>query len=336
MTQQSKDLSISIKGFSPLVSIIIPLYNKEDFVEETLLSALNQSYSNIEILVINDGSTDHSLNVINKYICSYPSKIRLIDQRNKGACNARNVGIRKSNGEYLQFLDADDLLDSDKISSQIDILSGQSSDCVVFGKWIFFESSLDDFMVEDFEFYKDYKNPHHLLIDLWNSQQMIASFCWLIPRSIILKSGTWDESLYLNQDGDFFSRVILSSKSVVFSEKSMGYYRKPNNNNNILTQKNIRSSYSLFKTFVNYEKNISHFGNGYNVRKGLIKNYEHFIYRMSSVTPELCIVAFEKIKRLKGNNFPYRFSHSKLLYFSQFFGIYFVIKIKIMFVKLRK
>ena len=98
-----------------LVSIIIPVYNKASYIKETLDSALNQIYPNTEIIVVDDGSFDGSIEILQEYFEKYPKRIVLIDQENKGVSSATNTGIQASKGDYIQFLDADDLLSSDKI-----------------------------------------------------------------------------------------------------------------------------------------------------------------------------------------------------------------------------
>ena len=95
-----------IKMKEPLVSIIIPVYNKAAYVRETLESALGQTYPHIEIVLVNDGSKDESLSILEEFKSRYPDKIILINQENGGVSKATNVGIQASKGAYIQFLDA--------------------------------------------------------------------------------------------------------------------------------------------------------------------------------------------------------------------------------------
>ncbi|MBS9525597.1 glycosyltransferase family 2 protein [Litoribacter alkaliphilus] len=304
----------------PLVSVIIPVFNKKDFVEEAVNSVLNQTYDNLEILLIDDGSIDGSTKILKNLALRYPSKIKLIQQTNKGACHARNIGIQESKGDYIQFLDSDDVLDTQKIKSQVEKLNWQPKDVIIFGRWEYFDHQIGDLAAEESPFYREYPKPFELLVELWTSQQMIASFSWLVPREILIKSGKWDESLCLNQDGDFFSRVILASGLLKYDKSAKGYYRKPKKNN-ISIRKDQEASKSLYKTFENYQNNIFKVDQGKKVKRGLIKNYEHFIYRMNAISPELCCQAFEKIKALFGKKRPYGFFDSKLLFFAQYIGL---------------
>lgn len=100
----------------PLVSIVIPCYNSSKFVAETIDSVLNQSYKNIELIVVNDGSTDNSLSIIQQFT---DNRIQLISKENAGVSAARNSGFKKAKGEFIMFLDADDLIDSSFVEKAV-------------------------------------------------------------------------------------------------------------------------------------------------------------------------------------------------------------------------
>ncbi|RYE28756.1 MAG: glycosyltransferase, partial [Sphingobacteriales bacterium] len=100
----------------PLVSIIIPVFNAEKFLSQSIESAINQTWRNVEIIIVDDGSTDQSVQVAKMYA---NNKVLLVQQENRGASAARNTGISHSNGVFFQFLDADDMLSKDKIAEQL-------------------------------------------------------------------------------------------------------------------------------------------------------------------------------------------------------------------------
>lgn len=108
-----------------LVSVIVPVFNREYMVSKTLDSILLQIYPHVEIVVINDGSTDNSLLVLSEYAKRYPGKIIVIDQENAGQVRARNKGIEVARGEYIAFLDSDDTWVQDKLSQQIPLFEGK-------------------------------------------------------------------------------------------------------------------------------------------------------------------------------------------------------------------
>ena len=107
-----------------LVSVVIPVYNAENLISLCLDSVLNQTYKNIEIIVVNDGSTDSTSDVLNEYQCkSNNINLQIIHQINSGPSVARNVGIRLARGQYIAFLDSDDIWRTDKIEKQMEFLS---------------------------------------------------------------------------------------------------------------------------------------------------------------------------------------------------------------------
>ena len=106
----------------PLISIVLPLYNAEKYIEETLISILNQTYQNFELLIINDASTDKSLDIVKEYSEKY-SNIKIVNLReNSGVSNARNTGIANSKGEYVAFIDSDDIWKENKLELQIEYM----------------------------------------------------------------------------------------------------------------------------------------------------------------------------------------------------------------------
>ena len=113
------------------VSIIIPVYNAEKFIEKGIKSILEQTYKNIEIILINDGSADNSLKIIKKYEKKFPDIIKVYNQKNMGVGKTRNKGIEVSNGDYITFIDADDYIDSDFIETLMNKIS--DNDIIVSG-----------------------------------------------------------------------------------------------------------------------------------------------------------------------------------------------------------
>lgn len=115
-----------------LVSVIIPVFNTEDYVDSCLESVVSQTYRNIEIIVVNDGSTDGSLKVLRKWE-SMDCRIRVIDKINQGVSAARNTAIDEANGIYIMFLDSDDWLRNDAIDCMLRVIKEEDSDIVICG-----------------------------------------------------------------------------------------------------------------------------------------------------------------------------------------------------------
>lgn len=227
---------------SPLVSIIIPVYNSENFLKETIESAIGQTWSNKEILIIDDGSTDNSLAIARKF---ESSQVKVFSQQNKGASAARNKGLLEARGDYIQFLDADDLLSPDKISRQIDILEKKPG-MVSISSTIHFKGTLTDAgepSVYEEAFICDDDDPVHFLVNLWGGYSkhgsMITVHSWLTPRNIVDKAGLWNENLSLDDDGEYFCRVVLSSAGIV-KAPGFNYYRKHSDLKSQSSQNDLR------------------------------------------------------------------------------------------------
>jgi len=221
----------------PLVSIIIPNFNSLKYIEETLNSVFNQTYDHIEIIIVDDGSTDGSF----EYISALNnSNVKLFKNPGKGACAARNYGFSLVNGEYIQFLDSDDTLDTDKIKSQIDLLLDFPERVGVCSTKHFYEDK-NKVVVTDTPFLFSTNKPQEFLLKLYGADgkhhNMVAQHAWLVPKHIIEKAGLWNENLVKDQDGEFFCRVVMASKGICYSENVFCYYRKNSQNVSISSGK---------------------------------------------------------------------------------------------------
>lgn len=235
---------------NPLVSIIIPIYNAEKYLTETVESALSQTWANKEIIIVDDGSNDNSVPIAKGF---ESEMVKIITQQNKGAAAARNAGLMEAKGDYIQFLDADDLLSPDKIESQIACLNGSSTQLAIC-KTVHFndgENYLNGIQSIDW-FYADSDDAIDFLTKLYAGEEvmpgyggMITIHSWLTPRKLIDKAGLWNERLSLDDDGEFFCRVVLASDGIKFSDRGLNYYRKFNHRQSLSAQasrKNMESA----------------------------------------------------------------------------------------------
>lgn len=204
-----------------LVSIIIPCYNAEPWLAEALESALAQTWPHKEIIVINDGSSDGSLAVANKYTAR---QVRVIDQPNQGASAARNRGLHEARGDFIQFLDADDLLAPDKIALQMAVLAAAPDGSVAAGPWGRFERDTSDAVFVTEENWRD-STPIDWLILNFAGRGMMQPAAWLTPRRLVTTVGPWDERLTVNDDGEYFCRILLASTGIRFCADARSYYR---------------------------------------------------------------------------------------------------------------
>ncbi|MFN3802198.1 glycosyltransferase family 2 protein [Belliella pelovolcani] len=285
------------KNQDPLVSIIIPVYNKTSYIKETLESALAQTYLNTEIILVDDGSSDGSFEILQEYYEKYPDKIVLIDQENQGVSAATNKGIQAARGEYIQFLDADDLLTSDKIANQIKLLDAHSFSTITSCEWKIFKDNLKQAESMPFGVFQDFNSGLDLIIQFWNHQEMMAISSYLTHRSLIEKAGPWDESLTINQDGEFFTRVLLHADKVVYDSEGKVFYRTPGESN-VSQQKTEKAMKSLIESYRCYEREVLKFEDSQRVRIALKKVYQKFIYDVFPQYPHLIKAAESHIKNL--------------------------------------
>jgi glycosyltransferase involved in cell wall biosynthesis len=205
----------------PRVSIIIPVYNAARFLRDTLASALQQDVSEKEIIVVDDGSADDSLAIARQFA---NDKVRVFSQNNHGASSARNRGLAEARGEFIQFLDADDLLAPDKISQQLNALE-RSPNTIASARWGVFTGDATDAIFADELMYHS-ADSVDWLTEAWTRAGMMQPGCWLASRALLDRAGPWNESLSLDDDGEYFTRVVLASSDVHFVSTAFSYYRR--------------------------------------------------------------------------------------------------------------
>ncbi len=213
------------------VSILVPCYNSEEHLAETIESALGQTWPACEIIVVDDGSTDGSLEVARAY---EGEDVRIIEQSNQGAPAARNRAFQASTGDYIQYLDADDLLHPRKIEAQVAALRESDPGTVAVCSTVYFQ---DGESPEEGQRAKGEQevpwltsnDPVQWLINLWTPGTgwgMVQTGAWLTPREVIKRAGAWAEYVNPDDDGEFFTRVLLQSTGVEYVKDGCVYYRQ--------------------------------------------------------------------------------------------------------------
>lgn len=207
---------------SPKVSVIIPVHNAARWLQDSIDSVLVQTWKNTEIIIVDDGSDDNSADIARR---NESARVKLLQQQNRGAAAARNAGLSIANGEYIQFLDADDLLDLHKIEFQIKRVLQAGDDCVVNGPWAMFSDSLDGVSVSPEPLWRD-MFPVEWLQALFLRKGMMPIHAWLFPRKLLERVGYWDERLTLNDDREFSCRAVAGARNVLFCPEAVSYYRR--------------------------------------------------------------------------------------------------------------
>jgi glycosyltransferase involved in cell wall biosynthesis len=207
---------------TPLVSILIPAYNAERWISDTIRSAIAQTWPQKEIIVVDDGSTDGTLAMARQF---ESNKVRVVTQPNQGAATARNKAFSLSRGDYVQWLDADDLLSRDKIACQMQ-RAEQTRDrrMLLSSSWGYFRSRPHKAKFIPTPLWCDLA-PTEWLIRKWEGNWHMQTATWLVSRELIDAAGPWDTRLLGDDDGEYFSRVINASSCIRFVPQSRVYYR---------------------------------------------------------------------------------------------------------------
>ncbi|MFN7116756.1 MAG: glycosyltransferase family 2 protein [Saprospiraceae bacterium] len=280
-----------------LVSIIIPFYNAQHFLTDTLNSVLQQTYSNLEIILINDGSTDNSLEIATGI---KDSRIKIINQTNQGQSAAANKGISESKGDYIKFLDADDLISPDHISLQVNRLAG-SEEYLASCEWgRFYQNDLSTAKFIPETVWEDLEPLEWLKRAMRQPSDMMGGWLWLIPRQILEKAGGWDERLSLNNDFDFSVRLILASKGIKFTKGARLYYRSglASSLSNSLSKKAIESA--LLTTDLGCQHILKH-ENSEVFQKLCADRYQTWAYRIYPEYPAVVKIFETRAKELGGS-----------------------------------
>jgi len=187
----------------PKVAIITPSFNRSKYISETIDSVLNQTYDNWEQIIVDDGSTDNSIEIINDYI-KKDDRIKLFSRERgpKGACTCRNIAIEKSDADYLIFLDTDDILEPFCIKQRIDAMS-DNLDFAIFPSLLFEEK------IHDLNLWWNIDNNVSELQRQFHQDSICQGTGILIKKTAFEKMGLWDEELLIWQDIELFFRAYI-------------------------------------------------------------------------------------------------------------------------------
>jgi glycosyltransferase involved in cell wall biosynthesis len=209
----------------PLVSILIPAYNAGNWIEETIISAIEQDWPKKEIIIVNDGSTDDTLRIAKRHESKF---VKIVTQENRGASAARNRALSIAQGDCVQWLDAEDLLESDKISIQIKEGNICSESLILLSSaWGKFYFRKEKCRFSPNSLWENL-TPVEWLLRKFNENIWMSNAAWLVSRKLTELAGPWDERLSLDDDGEYFSRLIAVSEKILFVRQAKSYYRQGN------------------------------------------------------------------------------------------------------------
>ena len=236
------------------ISVIVPVYNTEKYLEKCLDSLVNQTMNNIEIIVVNDGSIDHSEDIIKKYEEKYKNMIKYYKKENGGLSSARNYGISKAKGKYITFVDSDDYLDIN-LFSKLEKYIQKDIDLIKYKTIKIYENKKQEkFEGPVFE----QKNGQEAFDELY-SKDVLLEPAWLY----LYKREFWNKNNFkykvntYHEDFGLTPLIIVKSESVV-STNIYGYYYMQRQNSIVTdTTKNIKKAYDLLIHYDNMIKKIN-------------------------------------------------------------------------------
>ena len=207
---------------TPLVSTLIPAHNAEKWIEETMRSAMSQTWENKEVIVVDDGSTDQTLAIARRF---ESESVRIVSQKRQGAAAARNHAFSLSHGDYIQWLDADDLLAPDKVERQLATLrEGDSGRILLSSPWGAFYYRTQRASFAHSTLWQDLSPVDWLLAKMGENLYMQPA-TWLTSRELAEAAGPWDTRLSCDDDGEYFCRVLAACEGTRFVPDAKVFYR---------------------------------------------------------------------------------------------------------------
>jgi glycosyltransferase involved in cell wall biosynthesis len=274
----------------PRVSVLIPCHNAQAYIAETLDSVLRQTWANLQVIVVDDGSSDGSAAIVEGFA---DRGVRLVRQARRGAAAARNRAYQVSDGDFVQFLDADDLIDPDKIALQMARLAGRRT-AVASAQWGRFGDDPAATVFAPESNWEDLPPVEWLLRSRQAGEGMLFPALWLVPRPVAAAAGPWDESLSLNDDGEYFTRVVLAADQVLFCRGARCRYRS-GVAGSLSGSKNWRSGFAAIDLC---ERHVRARDDGDRARRTFALSWQHLAHASYPYEPAIARRALARAKAL--------------------------------------
>ncbi|MGB3161816.1 MAG: glycosyltransferase [Carnobacterium sp.] len=235
---------------NPLVSVIVPVYNVEDYIEECLESIINQKYQHLEIIIVEDGSTDQSRQKIQNYLSD--DRIIFIEQKNKGLSGARNTGMSKATGKYILFVDSDDYIDVRLLADAVPLMEEKRLDLIRFNGMAFTDGMEKTINQKYYDFSHRLVENHIYKEDSFkaNSRTFVSPvYLYLTRRSVLTENNLFFREDIIHEDELFTPQVFVHIKTMMYLNKF--YYYRRYRENSIMT---IQTPEQLKRSFDSYVK----------------------------------------------------------------------------------
>ena len=282
----------------PLVSILIPAYNAEDWIADTLQSATAQTWQRKEIIVVDDGSTDRTAEVARQFASK---GVKVVSTANQGLSGAVNHAYRLCQGDYIQELDADDLLAPDKIERQLAALREVDSRRILLSSsWahFYFRPRRARFVATSL--WHDLSPVEWLLTKMRENLHM-QNATWLVSRELAEAAGPWDTRLQYDQDGEYFARVVAASEGTRFVPEARIFYRVSGSNRISFIGNSDKKKDSLLLAMILQIQYLRSLEDSERVRKACVTYLQNWYCNFYPDRPEIVAVLQDLAAHLQGH-----------------------------------
>jgi len=273
------------------ISVLIPAYNARPFLEATLRSVASGLGSEDEVIVVDDHSQDRTIELARDILTHFPCQSKVVLNEGKGACRARNHALMQASGHWVQWLDADDLIPSTKWDHVLPLAENRA---LVGCPWRPFHGHVPDGVYDDGRNWS-IRNEHSPADWLAGDRMMIPA-AWFGERDLFQATSGWDESLQVNQDGEYFARVILQASRVCFTDATEVYYRRGFGDST--STFSPEKADSLFRSTESMVRTALHLEDSERMQQMAANRWQHFIYTAYPSRRDLIAKAETQLKQL--------------------------------------
>lgn len=258
----------------PLVSILIPAYNAEKWIAQTIRSAVSQTWAPKEIIIVDDGSTDRTAKIASQF---ESAAVRIVRQDNQGAAAARNKAFSLCRGDFIQWLDADDLLAPDKIANQMEVVnSGAGQRTLLSSAWGYFMYRPAEAEFTPNALWGDL-SPVEFMVRKLGQKIFMQTAVWLVSRRLTEAAGPWNTNLVVDDDGEYFCRVLLASDGIRFVPQSKVYYRQVGTRSLSHVGRSSRKLESVWRSMQLHMSYLRSLEDSERVRESCIKYLQNYL-----------------------------------------------------------